>query len=511
MGQGSFYITTPIYYVNDVPHIGHAYTTCAADVLARYHRLLGEKVLFVTGTDEHGHKIEQAAEKAGLTPQELVNQVVLRFQDLWEKMNISYDDFIRTTEPRHVEVVQKFFSLLQERGYIYRGEYEGWYCVPCETFWPENQLDERLVCPDCGRSLERLKEESYFFALSRLEKPLLEYFESHPDLVMPESRFNEIVSFIRGGLKDQSISRRGVKWGIEVPGDPEHTIYVWFDALINYLTAAGFSQDERRFSEFWSQVYHLVGKDILRFHAVLWPAMLQAANLPLPRRIFAHGWWTVEGEKMSKSRGNTVDPNRVIADYGVDRFRYFLMREVSFGLDGDFSERALISRSDSDLSDNFGNLVHRTLNMVWKYFQGEVKKPAVYRDELWEKTLEEAYSGFSFFFDRFAFAQVLENIWKLVHLGNRFIEQKAPWKLAKEGEKEELVRVLYRLLDCSRILAVLVYPFLPGTASKLWKMIGMEGEISDFSLSSQISWEAGPDLYRVGKPVPLFPRIGDKK
>ncbi|NSW76806.1 MAG: methionine--tRNA ligase [Candidatus Atribacteria bacterium] len=504
--EKSFYITTPIYYVNDVPHIGHAYTTCAADILARFHRLLGERVLFSTGTDEHGQKIEKAAQEAGLSPQELVDKVVVRFQELWKTMHIEHDVFIRTTSEEHEKVVQDFFLLLQRKGYIYKGEYEGWYCVPCETFWPESQLDERLVCPDCGRPLQKLKEESYFFALSRFTEPLLRYLEEHPDFVMPESRYNEIYSFVRGGLKDQSISRAGLKWGIQVPGDPDHTFYVWFDALINYITVAGFGRDEAQFSTFWPWAYHLVGKDILRFHAVLWPGMLLGAELPLPRRIFAHGWWTVEGEKMSKSKGNVVDPYRMIAQYGVDRFRYFLMREVSFGLDGDFSEKALVERSNADLSDNFGNMVHRTLNMVFKYRDGVVKKPGAYEDLEWEELLQDVKEKFFLSMERFAFAQALENVWRLIHFANRYIDQKAPWRMFKEGN-EDLDQVLYRLLDCSRIVAVFISPFMPSTAAKLWSLIGM-GEQFEFSPKiAELEWGRGPEHYRVKHPEPLFPRL----
>ncbi|MEN3186787.1 MAG: methionine--tRNA ligase [Atribacterota bacterium] len=504
--EKSFYVTTPIYYVNDVPHIGHAYTTCAADILARFHRLLGERVFFSTGTDEHGQKIEKAAQEVGLSPRELVDKVVVRFQELWKAMHIEYDVFIRTTFPEHEKVVRDFFLLLKGRGYVYKGEYEGWYCVPCETFWPESQLDERFVCPDCGRPLQRLREESYFFALSRFSEPLLRYFDEHPDFIMPESRYNEIYNFVRRGLKDQSISRTGLKWGIQVPGDPEHTFYVWFDALINYITVAGFGRDEAQFSSLWPWTYHLVGKDILRFHAVLWPGMLLGAGLPLPRRIFAHGWWTVEGEKMSKSKGNVVDPYRVIAQYGVDRFRYFLMREVSFGLDGDFSEKALVERSNADLSDNFGNMVHRTLSMVLKYRNGVVQKPSAYEDREWEELLEDVKEKFFFSMERFAFAQALESVWRLVHFANRSIDQQAPWKMFKEGNKS-LDRVLYRLLDCSRIVAVFVSPFMPSTATKLWNLIGM-GDHFEFSpRTMELEWSGGPECYRVKHPEPLFPRL----
>ncbi|MDI3542460.1 MAG: methionyl-tRNA synthetase [Candidatus Atribacteria bacterium] len=502
--DNSFYVTTPIYYVNDVPHIGHAYTTCAADVLARYYRLRGDRVLFSTGTDEHGQKIEKAAKDQGISPQELVDKVVVRFQDLWEKMNISYDEFIRTTDPRHIKVVQDFFRLLDERGYIYLGDYEGWYCVPCETFWPENQLDERLVCPDCGRPLERLKEESYFFALSRFQEPLLQYLESHPDFIMPESRYHEIESFIRGGLKDQSISRLGLEWGIPVPSNPRHTLYVWFDALVNYLTVAGWGSSEEKFSTFWPSAYHLVGKDILRFHAVLWPGMLMAASLPLPRRIFAHGWWTVEGEKMSKSRGNVVDPYLMIDCYGVDRFRYFLMREVSFGLDGDFSEKALVERSNSDLSDNFGNFVHRTLGMVWRYKKGVVRRPSLYPDEGWEELLKETKANYFYYMEQFAFAQALEQVWKLVHFANRYIDREAPWRLYQEGKEKEVEALLYQLLDDARLLSYLVYPFMPDTALKLRELLGLP---RNWEKERNLSWQEGPEVYSVEEAQPLFPRI----
>ena len=509
MNEGCFYITTPIYYVNDVPHIGHAYTTCAADILARYFRLRGQRVLFLTGTDEHGQKIVKAAREAGLTPQELVDRVVVRFQELWKIMDISHDDFIRTTEERHIRTVQALFHNLSERGLVYKGEYEGWYCVPCETFWPENQLDERKVCPDCGRSLEKLKEDSYFFALSKFEKPLLEFFSSQPDFVMPESRYNEIMSFIQGGLKDQSISRVGLNWGVPVPGDPSHTFYVWFDALINYLSGVDYVDRGEKFSDFWPSVVHLVGKDILRFHSVLWPGMLVGAGIQPPQRVFAHGWWTIEGDKMSKSKGNVVDPYQVIDTYGADRFRYFMMREVTFGLDGDYSERALIERCNADLSDNFGNMVHRTLKMLDKYRGGKISRPVSYSDGEWESLLEEVIGKFEFSMNRFAFAQALEQVWRLAHAGNRYIDKKAPWKLAKLPDKqEELDTVLYRLLDCSRLLTLFVFPFIPRAAGKLWEMLGMEKLLEEHRIPEDLVW-GKIQMFKPREAQPLFPRILD--
>ncbi len=341
MSEKNFYITTPIYYVNDVPHIGHAYTTIAADVLTRWHRSGGENSYFLTGTDEHGQKIQTVAEKRGMTPQALCDEVVQNFQKLWAALNIKNDDFIRTTEPRHEKVVQEVFRRLMAAGDIYQGEYEGWYCVPCETYVPEAQMGEGQTCPDCHRSLTKMTEETYFFRLSKYAEPLLKFYEEHPDAIMPKKRYNEVVSFIKSGLRDQSISRTTLKWGIPLPGDEAHVIYVWFDALINYLSALDFPEKGGKWETFWPVVRHLVGKDIIRFHCVIWPAMLMALGVNPPVRVFAHGWWTVEGEKMSKSLGNVVDPFEMVDLYGIDAFRYFLLREVPFGHDGDFSELAM--------------------------------------------------------------------------------------------------------------------------------------------------------------------------
>ncbi|HEX9860148.1 MAG TPA: methionine--tRNA ligase, partial [Nitrospirota bacterium] len=373
-----FYITTPIYYVNDVPHIGHAYTTVAADTMARYMRLTGKDVFFLTGTDEHGQKIETSAAAKGVTNREFVDSVAPRFRELTRVLNASIDGFIRTTDERHKEAVQRLFTLLKDKGYIYKGEYEDWYCVPCESFWTELQLDGGK-CPDCGRDVEKLKEESYFFRLSEFggdDGVLTKYIESHPDFIMPASRRNEVLSFVRSGLRDLSVSRTSFSWGIPVPGDGRHVIYVWLDALANYISALGWPGDkDGRFAKFWPADTHVIGKDILRFHAVYWPAFLMAAGLPLPERIFSHGWWTIAGEKMSKSKGNVVDPFEVVSEFGCDQFRYFLLREVPFGLDGDFSKDAMTLRINSDLANDLGNLHFRTINMIEKYLGGVVPQP----------------------------------------------------------------------------------------------------------------------------------------
>jgi methionyl-tRNA synthetase len=371
----SYYVTTPIYYVNDVPHIGHAYTTIAADVMARFKRWTKNEVFFLTGTDEHGQKVEKAAKEKGRTPKALADEMVKRFQELWKRLDITNDHFVRTTDDYHAKVVQKFFARLLESGDIYLGEYEGWYCTPCETYWLEDELRDENTCPDCGRPTERLKEPSYFFRLSKYQEPLLKFYKENPDFVRPQTRMNEIVSFVSGGLNDISISRTNFSWGIPVPGDPKHVIYVWFDALFNYLSGLGYGWKDERYHKFWPADVHFIGKDILRFHAVFWPAFLMAAGVPLPKRVFAHGWWTVEGRKMSKSLRNVVDPHLLIDLYGGDALRYFLLREVSFGFDGDFSHRAMAHRVNGDLANDLGNLFYRSLSMEIKYFKGDIPQP----------------------------------------------------------------------------------------------------------------------------------------
>ena len=504
----SFYLTTPIYYVNDTPHIGHAYTTIAADVMCRYKRMKGYDVMFLTGTDEHGQKIQQSAQEKGLTPMELADRTVLNFRQLWEALDISNDDFIRTTEERHFRTVQAIFKHLMDQGDIYKGKYQGWYCVPCETYVPESGMGEDRTCPDCKRPLQMMEEESYFFRASKYVPQLLEYYEKNLRAVMPRSRYNEIVSFLKSGVRDQSVSRTTLKWGIPVPGDDAHVIYVWFDALINYATACGYLDDREKFAKFWPSVHHLVGKDIIRFHCVVWPIMLLALGINPPVTVFAHGWWTVEGDKMSKSKGNVVNPFEMIERYGRDAFRYFLLREVPFGLDGDFSEAALAGRINSDLANDLGNLLNRTLQMV-DNFCGGVLPPAPAPGEIEKevealalKTLKAADENIS----DFAFDEALKAIWAFISRGNKYIDETMPWKLAREGREEDLRRVLNTLWDVLRLAALQVAPFMPDASRKLWEQLGLEGDPLAFPLDS-LAWGDRPGEVRVKKSRVLFPRI----
>lgn len=504
----TFYVTTPIYYVNDVPHIGHAYTTLAADVLARYKRLKGYDVFFLTGTDEHGQKVEKAANAAGETPLELADRVVKRFQALWEKLDISYTDFIRTTQERHKKGVTHLFRTAMEKGDIYLGEYEDWYCTPCETFWTETQLIDGK-CPDCNRTVEKLKEESYFFRMSKYQEQLLAHIEANPDFIQPKSRRNEIISFVKEGLRDLSVSRTSFNWGIPVPGNDRHVIYVWFDALTNYITALGYPEGGGNFEKFWPVDVHLIGKDILRFHAVFWPTFLMAAGLPVPKRVFAHGWWTIEGQKMSKSLQNVVEPNMLVDKYGIDAVRYFLLREVPFGLDGDFSHAALVHRINSDLANDLGNLLNRSTAMVNKYFGGTLPAPGPLAevDAAFRAKAEAMIEQLDACINELAFSKGLQAIWEVISAGNKYIDETAPWTLAKDpAQQERLGTVMYTLLEAQRLIYLLLTAFMPNSAAKGLRYLNwVEPPKAD-----DLVWGQLVPGTTIIKAEPLFPRIEEK-
>jgi methionyl-tRNA synthetase len=503
-----FYITTPIYYVNDVPHIGHTYTTVVADVVSRFRRMLGQDVYFLTGTDEHGQKIERAAQAKGLRPIELADQVVERFRDLWKTLGISNDDFIRTTEDRHKRGVEKLFERVWKKGDIYKDAYSGWYCTSCEAFFTESQVVDGR-CPDQGHKVDWTQEESYFFRLSKYQQPLLEHYRAHPDFVFPESRRNEVVAFVESGLKDLSISRSSFSWGIPFPNDPKHVLYVWFDALANYMTALGYGADRRLYARYWPADVHLVGKDILRFHAVYWPAFLMSAEEPLPRRVVAHGWWLRDQAKISKSKGGVVDVGPLIRDFGVDPLRYFLMRDMVFGQDSNYSDEAFIDRVNADLANDLGNLASRTLKMIEDYCGGVMPKPdARFReDEPLKKAARDTWTGFTRDFEEMDFAAGLAKVWEFVGQLNRFIVQNEPWKIAQDaGRRWALESILHSAAEGLRIVAILIAPVMPTSAAGLWRRLGVAGDVGSASLE-HFSWgELKP-----GRPIQrgeaLFPRV----
>ncbi len=507
----AFYITTPIYYVNDVPHLGHAYTTVAADVLARFKRLDGYEVFFLTGTDEHGQKVEKAAQERGIDPKLHCDEMVTRFQSLWKKLNISNNDFIRTTETRHKVVVQKILQDLYERGEIYSANYDGWYCIPCERFWTEKDLNEGK-CPDCLRPVNEISEKNYFFRMSKYQSWLIENIEKNDRFILPLSRRNEILGFLRSPLGDLCISRpkKRLSWGIEIPFDPEYVTYVWFDALINYLSGIGYGSDGDRFSTFWPEATHLIGKDILTTHTVYWPTMLRAVGLTPPKMVFAHGWWTVEGKKMSKSLQNVVEPNRLIDLYGVDAVRYFLLREVPFGTDGDFSHRGMVHRINGDLANDLGNLFSRTLSMVHRYFGGVVPAPThpQEKDERLQETAAKVLSQLPKQMDDLAFHRALSSIWELVNAANKYVDETAPWSLAKnESDRPRLGTVLYCALESLRLLTLFLAPFMPSTSERMWTQLGMEENLWEQNFETHGRWGGLKPENRVTKPTPLFPRI----
>ena len=510
MSKKSFYITTPIYYPSAKLHIGHAYCTTIADSVARFHRLADEDVFFLTGSDEHGQKIQQKAEEQGITPIEYVNPIVAGFQNLWKMLNISNDDFIRTTEKRHEKVVQEIFRRIYAKGDIYKGAYTGLYCTPCESYWTEHQLDENGCCPDCHRPVQEVSEEAYFFKISKYADRLLQYIEENPDFIQPVSRRNEMINFINQGMEDLCISRTSFDWGIPVPIDTKHVIYVWFDALTNYLTPIGYLDDPEKFQKFWPADIHLVGKEIVRFHSIIWPCILMALDLPLPKQVFGHGWLVVDGTKMSKSIGNVVDPIGLIEEFGADAIRYFLLREINLGQDGNFSRDALIQRINSDLANDLGNLLHRTLNMVGKFQQGVVLAPEG-RSEIDASLIEDAMATVRIFADdmnNMKISHAIKSVWAFISRANKYIDETAPWALAKdEAKKQELANVMYNLVEALRIISGLIYPYMPTTAGKLWKQLNLPGTIEELRLSDIEKWGGTPAGMHIGEAEQLFPRI----
>ncbi len=506
----SAYITTPIYYVNDIPHIGHAYTSLAADTLARWWRLKGEDVYFLTGTDEHGLKIEQAARKTGISPKAHADRYSEPFRKLWSELDVAHDDFIRTTEERHQRVVQEIWRRMLAAGDIYLDKYEGWYSIGDEAYFTEEELiDGRSPS---GHEVSWVVEPSYFFRLSKYGPKLLELLKEHPEFLRPKSRYNEILRFVEQGLRDISISRTTFSWGVPVPEIEGHVVYVWVDALSNYISALG-GPGAELYERFWPKVTHLIGKDILRFHAVYWPCFLMSAGLPLPERIFAHGWWSHDGEKMSKTRGNVVDPQLMKERYGADAFRYFLLREVSFGKDGDFSERALRNRINGDLANDYGNLLNRSLGMLKRYRGAQIPTPVEPAeapcDLLLLQTFKEARESLEAAMKRLSFNKALEAIWSLVSAGNKYVDSAAPWTLMKEGKEARLDTVLYTLVECLRILGVWTLPFLPRKAARLLDDLQTPVELRSFG--STALWGAMPAGIQVQAGEPLFPRLEQEK
>ena len=515
MNKTPFFISTPIYYPSDRLHIGHAYCTTIADAVARFQRLAGKDVFFLTGSDEHGQKIQRKAAEVGQSPIQYVDHIVASFQMLWEKLGISHDDFIRTTEKRHHEVVQTIFQKIYDQGDIYKAAYEGWYCTPCETFWLERQLTDGN-CPDCGRPVEMVQEESYFFRMSKYQDRLLKHIEEHPEFIQPVSRRNEMINFIKQGLEDLCVSRTTFDWGIPVPFDRKHVVYVWFDALTNYITAAGYLHDREKFAKFWPADVHLVGKEIVRFHSIIWPIILMALGVELPKKVYGHGWLVVEGDKMSKSKGNVIDPVLLIEEFGADAIRYFLLREINLGQDGNFSREALIKRINSDLANDLGNLLHRTLNMMQRYnggVLGEVASPTDADAPLlaMAKAIAPRYRAMM---ENMDINGAIKDIWQLIGRANKYIDETEPWKLAKDpANASRLNTVLSNLLEVLSMVSVLVEPFIPTTSRRIRAQLGLPLDVTPANLDALGEFGAAGTIrvgHRTGKPEPIFPRIEEK-